>query len=100
MVGTPGHDAAEEYLVRRMVDLGLEPYRGEHKVLRVMKELEREFGGYQPPPVPAPETTGQERVSLGAPDRFMKSTATCFANGWLTAPHVTQKTSLKPVCDG
>ena len=25
MVGTPGHDAAEEYLVGRMVDLGLEP---------------------------------------------------------------------------
>jgi hypothetical protein len=29
MVGTPGHDAAEEYLVGRMVDLGLEPYRGD-----------------------------------------------------------------------
>lgn len=33
MVGTPGHRAAEDYLVGRMVDLGLEPYRGDSPTL-------------------------------------------------------------------
>ena len=28
MVGTHGHDVAEEYLLGRMTDLGLVPYRG------------------------------------------------------------------------
>lgn len=33
MVGTRGHDVAEQYLLTRMVDLGLRPYRGTTPVL-------------------------------------------------------------------